>query len=169
MSLLHAVRIQNYRSRVVSRLSFPLFTAGLLHREGKMLAHTETEPDSTDRAETSGGSGTSQSGLFDITKQWEEATKEKSDFLRKLIETNGDQEPTTDIDNQTTEKQIRGTGTDGVFSHFSQAVSDAMRDTSSKKADATASTENFKDMSKTLLNLLITGGGSSTVEGKKHG
>jgi hypothetical protein len=150
----------------MSRLSFPLFTAGLLHREGKILVHTETEPDSTDQAEKNGASETS--GLFDITKQWEEATKEKADFLRKLIQTNGDQEPTPD--KTKTEKQIRGTGTDSVsvFSHLSQAVSDAMGDASTStgthKLDATASTENYKDMSKTLLKLLVTGGGSSTVE-----
>jgi hypothetical protein len=184
-SLLHTCRrrypriLPTYRPSVVARLTFPVITAGLLIQERTLSGRTQTEADkgknnnnNNTATTTNKNDATAEAGIFDITKQWEEATKGKADFFRKLMSRQADNK---EEDNKTTSptndpnQKRESPNVDNLFRQLSQVVTDALGEKDTQKAATTTRTtatsaENAQDMSQTLLKLLSTRGGSSTVE-----
>ena len=157
MSLFRVVRGSKRRSRFIVG-GLPIVSACLLHCAGKIQAHTATEPDSSkDQANNTKRDENTESGHFDVTKHWENATKEETGFLLNIIRGK-------DAPKSTTTTPREEEASDSVFQHFSKTVSSAIGDTNARALDAATSTKNYTDMSKTLLGLLVTGGGTSSVE-----
>jgi hypothetical protein len=99
----------------------------------------------------------SKPGFFDITKSWDEATKNGAAHLRKVMIAQDDAEAKEPRESQKEET--------GIFCQIKDKFSDTLDHPDSKnpKIEETQETS-IKDMGKTLFGLLMGRGDSSTVD-----
>jgi hypothetical protein len=137
----------------VARISVPLVGAGLVHQQNRLYSLSPTRAEPKKDAEEP-----SKPGFFDITKSWDEATKNGAAHLRKvMIAQEDDAEAKEPGESQKKESDF--------FSQIKDKISDTL-DFPDKNPDIEEEEQetSIKDMGKTLFSLLTGRGDSSTVD-----
>ena len=136
----------------VARIAVPLVGAGLVHQQNRVYSSSPTRAEPKKDAEEP-----SKPGFFDITKSWDEATKNGAAHLRKVMIAQDDAEPKEPRESQKKET--------GFFSQIKDKIGDTMDLPYNKYPKIEEEQEtSVKDMGKTLFSLLMSRGDSSTVD-----
>lgn len=123
-----------------------------MHQQNRLYSSSSTSAEPKKDTEEP-----SKPGFFDITKSWDEATKNGAAHLRKVMIAQDDAEAKEPRESQKKET--------GLFSQIKDKISDAidLPDNKNPKIEEKQETS-IKDMGKTLLSLLMGSGDSSTVD-----